>query len=179
MGGSLQFVEACIVSSGCEGREGRLTLTGQLGDVLEESARIALSWCRSNAVRLGLVGQRAGSSPLGVSVHANGKKNSRAVLAPDHDQLQRRALAAAPRQAGDEIAAVAGGGEPLAVFAADIHVHFPAGAIPKDGPSAGMQRVCVVQECRSESCLWLFVMLAPLAPLFVHVVLPPLFVMLA
>jgi ATP-dependent Lon protease len=65
--------------------KGRLTITGQLGDVMKESAQIALSWVRSHA----------GSSPELAGVTA--------------DDLARR-----------------------------FHVHFPAGAVPKDGPSAGI-----------------------------------------
>eukprot|EP00873_Tetraselmis_striata_P012687 jgi/Tetstr1/432951/TSEL_022289.t1 len=99
VGGALQFVEAAAVSPpnfatgdsvGAEPtrREGRLTLTGQLGDVLGESAQIALSWLRANAARLGLPARSASGAPC--------------------------------------------------VFTSDVHVHFPAGAIPKDGPSAGV-----------------------------------------
>ncbi|MBA3288623.1 MAG: endopeptidase La, partial [Acidimicrobiia bacterium] len=58
-----------------------LTLTGQLGDVMKESAQIALNYVRSHAVELGV----------------------------DPGSLQRR-----------------------------FHVHVPAGAVPKDGPSAGV-----------------------------------------
>ncbi|MCA1663273.1 MAG: LON peptidase substrate-binding domain-containing protein [Myxococcales bacterium] len=75
-GGEILFVEATRMRG-----HGKLVLTGQLGDVMRESAMAALSWVRANATRLGI-------------------------------------------DAG--------------VFAeSDVHVHFPAGAIPKDGPSAG------------------------------------------
>src|SRR5207302_245924 len=60
----------------------KLVLTGQLGDVMRESARIALSWVRAHAGELGV----------------------------DEDHLAESAF----------------------------HVHVPAGAIPKDGPSAGI-----------------------------------------
>jgi len=76
-GGDVLFVEATAM----RGRED-LLLTGQLGDVMKESARIALSYVRSHARRLGIDEQ-----------------------------------AFADRQ---------------------FHVHVPAGAIPKDGPSAGV-----------------------------------------
>src|SRR3954454_16747768 len=75
MGGDVLFIEA----SASEG-EPRLTLTGQLGDVMKESAQIALSFVRAHADRLGI----------------------------DPTVLDR-----------------------------SIHVHVPAGAVPKDGPSAG------------------------------------------
>lgn len=76
-GGELLFVEASRMAG-----TGRLVLTGQLGDVMKESAKTALSWIRSHALDLGL--------------------------------------------------------EPNPIANFDIHVHFPAGAVPKDGPSAGV-----------------------------------------
>ena len=76
-GGDVLFVEATSM----EGAEG-LTLTGQLGDVMKESAEIALSYVRSHAEELGL----------------------------DADAFAGRRF----------------------------HLHVPAGAVPKDGPSAGV-----------------------------------------
>jgi ATP-dependent Lon protease len=76
-GGDVLFVEATRMDG-----DDRLLLTGQLGDVMKESAQIALSWVRAHADELEI-------SP---------------------DELQRRSF----------------------------HVHVPAGAIPKDGPSAGV-----------------------------------------
>jgi ATP-dependent Lon protease len=76
-GGDVLFVEATRMDG-----DDRLVLTGQLGDVMKESAQIALSWVRA---------------------HADG-------LEIQPDELQRRSF----------------------------HVHVPAGAIPKDGPSAGI-----------------------------------------
>ncbi|WP_434739951.1 endopeptidase La [Micromonospora sp. SH-82] len=79
-GGDVLFVEA----SSMEGEPG-LTLTGQLGEVMKESAHIALSYLRSNGRRLGL--------------------------------------------------------DPNALAGRRIHLHVPAGAVPKDGPSAGVTMV--------------------------------------
>ena len=76
-GGDVLFVEASV-SDGSEG----LTLTGQLGDVMKESAEIALSYVRSHAAELGI--------------------------------------------------------DPGAFAGKRFHVHVPAGAVPKDGPSAGV-----------------------------------------
>jgi ATP-dependent Lon protease len=76
-GGDVLFIEA----AGMAGDEG-LILTGQLGDVMKESARIALSWVRSHAAELGIA----------------------------EDAFSGRSF----------------------------HVHVPAGATPKDGPSAGV-----------------------------------------
>ena len=75
-GGDVLFIEATAM----DGDKG-LVLTGQLGEVMKESARIALSYVRSHADELGV----------------------------DSDAFQR-----------------------------EFHVHVPAGAIPKDGPSAGI-----------------------------------------
>ncbi|XP_032892281.1 lon protease homolog 2, peroxisomal isoform X1 [Amblyraja radiata] len=82
LGGEIMFVEA----SRMEG-EGQLTLTGQLGDVMKESAHLAISWLRSNA-----------------------KKYHLTNAAGSFDLLDNT----------------------------DIHLHFPAGAVTKDGPSAGV-----------------------------------------
>ncbi|KAM4721296.1 lon protease homolog 2, peroxisomal [Rhinophrynus dorsalis] len=81
LGGEIMFVEA----SRMEG-EGQLTLTGQLGDVMKESAHLAISWLRSNA-----------------------KKYQLSNASGSFDLLDNT----------------------------DIHLHFPAGAVTKDGPSAG------------------------------------------
>jgi ATP-dependent Lon protease len=75
-GGDVLFVEATSMPG-----DAGLTVTGQLGDVMKESAQIALSYVKARAEQLGL----------------------------DQHALERR-----------------------------FHVHFPAGAVPKDGPSAGI-----------------------------------------
>jgi ATP-dependent Lon protease len=77
VGGDVLFVEATAYPG-----KGRLTVTGQLGEVMQESATAAHSWVRSHAVQLGLDSK----------------------WFADHD----------------------------------VHLHVPAGAIPKDGPSAGI-----------------------------------------
>jgi len=76
-GGDVLFVEAAAMPG-----KGGLVLTGQLGDVMKESARIALTYVNSHAGALGI--------------------------------------------------------EPGALDGREVHVHVPAGAIPKDGPSAGI-----------------------------------------
>jgi len=77
VGGDVLFIEATAYPG-----RGRLTITGQLGEVMQESAQAALSWVRSHADELGV-------EPGWFSEH-------------------------------------------------DVHVHVPAGAVPKDGPSAGV-----------------------------------------
>ena len=87
MGGDTLFIEASVLPGPTtgSGSGGGLTLTGQLGDVMKESAHIALSYVRAHAERLGIT-------------------------------------------------------DP-AVLDRPIHVHVPAGAVPKDGPSAGVTMV--------------------------------------
>jgi ATP-dependent Lon protease len=83
VGGDVLFVEAASMPG-----KGGLVLTGQLGDVMKESARIALTYVRSHAAELGI---------------------------DDH-----------------------------ALDGREMHVHVPAGAIPKDGPSAGVTMVTAI-----------------------------------
>jgi ATP-dependent Lon protease len=88
VGGDVLFVEAADMPG-----NGGLVLTGQLGDVMKESARIALTYVRSHAASLGI----------------------------DEHALDGR----------------------------EVHVHVPAGAIPKDGPSAGITMVTAIASLLS------------------------------
>jgi ATP-dependent Lon protease len=88
VGGDVLFVEAASMAG-----KGGLVLTGQLGDVMKESARIALTYVRSHSGALGI----------------------------DHAAFDDR----------------------------EFHVHVPAGAIPKDGPSAGVTMVTALASLLS------------------------------
>jgi ATP-dependent Lon protease len=77
VGGDVIFIEATTMKG-----KGNLVLTGQLGDVMRESAQAAVSWIRANAAKLDV--------------------------------------------------------DPDFVETLDLHIHVPAAAIPKDGPSAGI-----------------------------------------
>jgi ATP-dependent Lon protease len=87
-GGDVLFIEATAMND-----KGGLTLTGQLGDVMKESAQIALSYVRGHA------------DELGIDAHAFEDRS--------------------------------------------FHVHVPAGAIPKDGPSAGVTMVTALTSLLS------------------------------
>ncbi|HTM27585.1 MAG TPA: endopeptidase La [Vicinamibacterales bacterium] len=90
VGGDVLYVEAVLLPGG----SGHLTLTGQLGNVMQESARAALSHVRQQAVALGIT--------------------------------------------------------PETLSKQDLHIHVPAGAIPKDGPSAGVtMATAIVSAARS------------------------------
>ena len=90
-GGDVLFVEASLLPSGHH----NLILTGQLGNVMQESARAALSHMRSTAKELGI--------------------------------------------------------DPEIMDKHDLHVHVPAGAIPKDGPSAGItMATAIVSALRNQ-----------------------------
>ena len=88
VGGEVLFVECSRMAGSSQ-----LTLTGQLGDVMKESARIALSWFRANAASFGV--------------------------------------------------------DPQFYKDSEIHLHVPAGAIPKDGPSAGVTMVTALASALS------------------------------
>ena len=92
-GGEVQFVEATAMAG-----KGELHLTGQLGDVIKESAQIALTWVRARATDFGL------------------------ATADGINLLEGR----------------------------DVHIHFPAGAVPKDGPSAGVTLVTALVSLFSQ-----------------------------
>jgi ATP-dependent Lon protease len=87
-GGDIMFVEAALMPG-----KGDLILTGQLGDVMKESARAAWTYARAHASWLGI---------------------------------------------------------DTGVFQRDVHVHVPAGAIPKDGPSAGIAMATALVSALSE-----------------------------
>ena len=89
VGGDILFIEA-IKTKG----KGKLVLTGQLGEVMQESAQAAYSWSKANAADLGI----------------------------DPEDFDRY----------------------------DIHVHIPEGAIPKDGPSAGITMATALVSALSE-----------------------------
>ncbi|GIW23888.1 endopeptidase La [Meiothermus sp.] len=76
VGGDIMFIEVSVMPG-----KGNLILTGQLGDVMKESARAALSYAKKNATRFGIPLEKFDNS--------------------------------------------------------DVHIHVPAGAVPKEGPSAG------------------------------------------
>ncbi len=92
-GGDVLFVEATAMKAGDSAPGNSLVLTGQLGDVMKESARIALSYVRGHAEELGI--------------------------------------------------------EESAFEGKEFHVHVPAGAIPKDGPSAGVTMVTALASLLS------------------------------
>jgi ATP-dependent Lon protease len=91
-GGKILFVEATQMKG-----SGQLILTGQLGSVMQESAKIALNWLRANS----------------------------SLYQLNMEDLNQT----------------------------DIHVHFPAGAVEKDGPSAGVTIATVLASLFSKTCV--------------------------
>ena len=109
-GGDVLFVEATCMPSKSE----QLILTGMLGDVMRESAQAALSYIRAYG------GSLVGPARPGVKDGAKGSKNG--------------------KHAGDggEAAPPCAGLDGRVFEDVTVHLHVPAGAIPKDGPSAGV-----------------------------------------
>ncbi|XP_042883916.1 lon protease homolog 2, peroxisomal-like isoform X1 [Penaeus japonicus] len=89
--------EVMVVEASRTGGDGGLTLTGQLGSVMQESAKIAMSWVRQHSFLIGL----------------------------EKDFMKD----------------------------GEIHMHFPAGAISKDGPSAGVTILTVLVSLLSQRCV--------------------------
>ncbi|KAF9585033.1 hypothetical protein BGW38_004192 [Lunasporangiospora selenospora] len=87
VGGGILFIEVSQMPG-----KGHLQLTGSLGDVIKESAHIALSWVKSHGYEVGL------------------------TTSPGQNVMEK----------------------------ADVHIHMPSGATPKDGPSAGIAMVCAL-----------------------------------
>lgn len=92
VGGDILFVEATLFRG-----NGKLTITGQLGDVMKESAQLAVTYLRTKADELGI---------------------------PDS-----------------------------AFTEWDLHIHVPAGAIPKDGPSAGVSLYSAIASIYTQRCV--------------------------
>ncbi|GJX95890.1 lon protease homolog 2, peroxisomal-like protein isoform X2 [Tanacetum coccineum] len=113
-GGEVQFVEATSMVG-----NGELHLTGQLGDVIKESAQIALTWV-SSQFSFFLVFSKL------LLMKEESKINALETL------QKVRARAAELNLASTESNLLEG---------RDVHIHFPAGAVPKDGPSAGVTLV--------------------------------------
>lgn len=127
-GGQLLFVEA----SRSKG-SGRLTVTGQLGEVMVESVRTAMSLLRSRVYYAALATNGSDSSVVRVGRGGEAPaalRPMRLSSATESRSEQRDSIlwqfARKEHKTQDPF-----GGD-------DIHVHFPAGAIPKDGPSAGV-----------------------------------------
>lgn len=76
VGGQVQYVECCCTSTGQPQRPGKLVLTGQVGEVLQESAHLALSWIRSH------------THQLAAAAAATNQSRPSPTTVPDHRQLR-------------------------------------------------------------------------------------------
>jgi len=131
VGGQLLFVEA----SRSKG-SGRLTVTGQLGDVMKESVSTAMSLLRSKIYYATLDANGASPSSV-VRVGAGGADATGMMAAGTGGSSISSGGDSRFREVFSElIQSKNAGKDPFS--GDDIHVHFPAGAIPKDGPSAGV-----------------------------------------
>jgi ATP-dependent Lon protease len=121
-GGELLFIE-CSLARGT----GTIQLTGQLGDVMKESARLAMSWLKANSSSISLV----------VDMDRIDFGRSRAGPAPGKDT--------ATFNQADEKQKESNSQHLFAIDnSTDLHLHVPAGGTPKDGPSAGVAIVATL-----------------------------------
>ena len=102
VGGEILFIEVSLAKG-----NGRIQITGRLGETMQESVKTALSYVRANAVELGL-------------------NTHRDLFGEDIERALRHA---------------------------DLHVHFPQGAVPKDGPSAGVAITAALVSALSGLCV--------------------------
>eukprot|EP00928_Gymnodinium_smaydae_P005209 TRINITY_DN11789_c0_g1_i1.p1 TRINITY_DN11789_c0_g1~~TRINITY_DN11789_c0_g1_i1.p1 ORF type:complete len:1036 (-),score=279.04 TRINITY_DN11789_c0_g1_i1:100-3132(-) len=144
-GGQLLFVEATR-NKGSR----RLTITGQLGEVMRESVTTAMSLLRSKLYNAALLAGGSVGTSSGSSSRAAASAEAATPRAASKSPARSGANAGSGVAVGGGIAEVPGFQDVLNrllekadgikdPFASDdIHVHFPAGGIPKDGPSAGV-----------------------------------------
>mmetsp|Transcript_6093 Transcript_6093/g.13222 ORF Transcript_6093/g.13222 Transcript_6093/m.13222 type:complete len:1166 (+) Transcript_6093:153-3650(+) len=154
VGGSVQYIECARIAPGSPDKPGQLTMTGQVGEVLEESARIALSWIRAHALELGLMPPVARLMDLHLSPAAAAAAAT-SLLTPGSAAEQAAALQQLQQlmiqPAAGASAAAASSISPAMNW--DVHVHLPAGAIPKDGPSAGITLAVALVSLLSGRCV--------------------------
>jgi ATP-dependent Lon protease len=143
-GGDLMYVEVAVMPG-----KGEIQITGQLGDVIKESALIALSWVQSHARALGLTPPPGGGNRGGGKNDAE-ERDERPGGGPGTGTRRYPgpgAYAAAASEPAAHIVASGIESLPLAsgplggaglLVGRSVHIHLPQGAIPKDGPSAGV-----------------------------------------
>ena len=144
-GGATLCVEAAAPER-AKGK-GRLTATGQLGSVMSESATVAAAYAAAFHARMvaagGGGGGGGGSAGGGGGGGGGGKKGSGkkggAGSAPAHHPSPPPSIASLPPLSPVAVAlARAAAADPTFFTEAAVHLHVPAGATPKDGPSAGV-----------------------------------------
>mmetsp|Transcript_18847 Transcript_18847/g.71336 ORF Transcript_18847/g.71336 Transcript_18847/m.71336 type:complete len:1112 (-) Transcript_18847:955-4290(-) len=128
-GGELLFIECQLLQGG----SGQIIMTGQLGSVMRESVTIALSWIRANRQRIDSVLEKHPRvATTGVS--EGDDQNDAVGAAPEGP---RTPLLSPAKAAARMTSSLLDGLKVVDEHASDLHVHVPAGATPKDGPSAG------------------------------------------
>ncbi|EPQ16473.1 Lon protease like protein 2, peroxisomal [Myotis brandtii] len=132
LGGEIMFVEASRMDG-----EGQLTLTGQLGDVMKESAHLAISWLRSNAKKYHLTN---GGEIMFVEASRMDGEGQLTLTGQLGDVMKESAHLAISwlRSNAKKYHLTNASGSFDLLDNTDIHLHFPAGAVTKDGPSAGV-----------------------------------------
>lgn len=122
--GALLFIE-----TSCYPGKNRLILTGSLGDVIKESATMAFSWIRANQARI-KISSKYLKDPQSKDISPSMDEDFGVSL--DFNDKEKHQVSGLMKDL-------------------DFHIHFPSGAIPKDGPSAGITittaLVSLLTEC--------------------------------